>query len=284
MSKNTVLVGFGYWGRIISGYLRDAGFDPVYVYDRKCGIAFETYLKECRTEAVFICSPVSTHNEYAKAALLSGCDCFCEKMLTADPEKAAELFELAEEKGKALFTDYIYLYSPSVRKMKELLDIVGTVRKIEGRITQYGKFYKDVDVCGNIGVHMISSVGFLTDFKKPEDISVSDMEFMDNDLVQCRLSFRAGDIEVDIFQSLISQDKERRITVTGDKGILSFDMNADVTLKSPERDYSFDEHNNLNSSIAAFSSCMANPDSAEYMLNRNCCIFTEEMVALLYKK
>lgn len=284
MSRRCVLVGYGYWGRIISRYLKDAGFDPVSVFDRHAQIPFEKFLEDAQTNTVFICSPVSTHYEYVKASLQSGCDVFCEKMLTADPAKAKELFDLADKKGRVLFTDYIYLYSPSIRKMKELISEIGQLRSIRGEIHQNGKIYEDVDVLGNIGVHMISAVGFLTDFRDVAGSSVKLSGFSELPLNKCILDYSVGKISVSISSSLVSDEKTRNLSAYGEKGELNFDMTKDITLvRRPElQEYSYDEANNLVNSLCAFRMCREDHSADEYALNRTCCSYTEHLTYLAH--
>lgn len=286
MNRRSVLVGYGYWGKIISRYLKDAGFDPVYVFDRHAEIPFENFLAEKQAEAVFICSPVSTHYEYVKTALEAGCDVFCEKMLTADPVKARELYDLADEKGRVLFTDYIYLYSPSIRKMKELTGNISPIDLIKCEIHQNGKIYDDVDVIGNIGVHMISAAGFLTDFNDAAGSSVKLSDLSEVPLKECTLDYRINETEVSISASLVSDEKTRNISAFGAGGELHFDMMKDITLRQmPDlREFSFDEGNNLVNSLSAFRKCLEDPSGDEYALNRSCCSYTECIVYLALSK
>ena len=53
-------------------------------------------------QLVSICSPSSTHFDYAKRALEAGKHVLVEKPMTASYEEATELIKLAEKKGKVL--------------------------------------------------------------------------------------------------------------------------------------------------------------------------------------
>ena len=269
----------------------DAGFDPVIIFPRDSGILFDSFLKEQNADTVFICAPVSAHYEYAKQALLSGCDVFCEKILTADPAKAYELYRIADSEGRVLFTDYIYLYSPSIRKMKELAGSIGRIRHISGEIHQNGKIYGDVDVLGNIGVHMISSAGFITGFGEAGSLRID--ETVGDPPVKSIIRYRSGDADIEISASLISDTKTRKITVRGDDGDLFFDMTAASTLvmekhvsgNVPERqEYSFDEGNNLKNSLAAFSVCLRDHSGSVYGTNRKCSLYTEDLISRFQSK
>lgn len=302
--KKCILVGHGYWGTILERYLEGAGFETAYIYTSGCEKSFEDVLAETKAEAVFICTPVSTHFDYVRRALQAGVHVFCEKMLTGDASAAADLFELADQTGTILFTDYIYLYSPSIRKAGELCSRVSPIKSIRARITQYGKFYKDTDVTGNIGVHMISSAGFLTDFKEPEDINVhvaADGKGPEDgqspeygQILDEEITCRIDDAEVHIHASIISDEKARYICITGENGDIVFDMMKTPSLTArirssageaayPEEvSFSFDEMNNLTNSLSAFCQSIDDPKGYEYTLNRRCSAYVEAFTQCIY--
>ena len=63
------------------------------------GCTVDALLADPRVEMAVILTPVGTHYELIRRALLAGKHVYTEKTLTDDPEKAAELLALAEEKG-----------------------------------------------------------------------------------------------------------------------------------------------------------------------------------------
>lgn len=300
-----ILVGRGYWGRILEKYLEGAGFDVEYIFTSKDQKSFEEILALSHAEAVFICSPVSTHYEYVRKALVCGKHVFCEKMLTGDLKQAEELFALADQAGKVLFTDYIYLYSPSIRKARELCDRTGPVREIRAEITQFGKFYQDTDVTGNIAVHMISALGYLTDFRKPDSIFreiVADAKFRrdkeapsmkeaydlpDGQILDEKIAYEIKGLRAVIRASIVADEKVRRIRTSGFRGDVIFDMMKDPALEAEfyndnaKLTYSFDEMNNLKESLRTFSACIQNPTDAEYDLNRQCSLYVERFAETL---
>jgi predicted dehydrogenase len=72
-------------------------------------------------EIVVIATPVSTHHEIAKKALLAGKHCFIEKPMTSSVAEAEELIGIAEREKRKLFVDHTFIYTGAVRKMKEII-------------------------------------------------------------------------------------------------------------------------------------------------------------------
>ena len=81
----SVLIGYGYWGRILEKYLNKSEYiDLCYIYDPILyqGISIETILTDSEIDAAFVCTPIDTHYEIVKDLLMCGKHVFCEKPLT----------------------------------------------------------------------------------------------------------------------------------------------------------------------------------------------------------
>src|SRR5262249_56702772 len=85
------------------------------------GADFDETLKNPGVNAVAIATPVHTHYELAKRAIKAGKHVLVEKPLTARVDHAEELVALAEKQGVVLMVDHVFIYSPPVLKMKQLL-------------------------------------------------------------------------------------------------------------------------------------------------------------------
>ncbi len=73
-------------------------------------------------DAIAVVTPVWTHFELAKAALENGKHVFVEKPFTSTSQQAEQLIELAERKNLKIMVDHTFLFSGSVRKVRELVD------------------------------------------------------------------------------------------------------------------------------------------------------------------
>ena len=169
------VVGLGYWG---PNLLRNAwevqGARIVRVCDRNpdalAPVAarypsidltndYDDVLQDPEVDAVLIATPVSTHYPLALAALQAGKHVFVEKPLSENSDESQELIELANKNDLVLMPGHTFLYSPPVRKVKELLD-AGDVGELF-----FGTFSRV-----NLGIHQ-SDVSVVRDLA-PHDFSI----------------------------------------------------------------------------------------------------------------
>jgi dTDP-3,4-didehydro-2,6-dideoxy-alpha-D-glucose 3-reductase len=71
---------------------------------------YREVLRDNSIDAVYIASPISSHFEYAKQALLAGKPVLCEKALTEDLSKTEELVQLSLKTGVKLQEVVMYQY------------------------------------------------------------------------------------------------------------------------------------------------------------------------------
>jgi predicted dehydrogenase len=111
-------------------------------------------------DAVIIATAVKSHYSMAKASLLSGKHTFIEKPMAASSEQCQELIGIAQKKGLVLMTGHTFLYSPAVRKIKEIVQCgdIGEIRYICARRLNLGLFQKDINVAWDLAPHDISII------------------------------------------------------------------------------------------------------------------------------
>ena len=167
------LVGAGYWGPNLARVMNQSSkcnlvaacdSDPGNLenvlrrYPTLRGYSSLADLLASDVEAIVIATPISTHYELAKCALLAGKHVFVEKPLAHTAELARELVQIADSQNLTLFTGHTFIYSPPVIKVKELIDSgdLGDVLYISLSRVNLGLFQKDVDVVWDLAVHDIS--------------------------------------------------------------------------------------------------------------------------------
>lgn len=167
------LTGAGYWGPNLARVLnasQDCEFAAVCDLNPASlakialhypAVAAHTSVDELLAsdiDAVCIATPISTHFELARRALLAGKHVFVEKPLAHTAVLARELVALARQKGLTLFTGHTFIYSPAVIKVKELIDSgeLGDLHYISLSRVNLGLYQKDVDVVWDLAVHDIS--------------------------------------------------------------------------------------------------------------------------------
>jgi predicted dehydrogenase len=182
------VIGLGYWGpNLVRNFHKVAGTNLRACFDqedaRVASIAsefpsvqsaqsVEAILKDRDIDAVAIATPVNTHYEIAKAALLAGKSVLVEKPMTDSIEHSEELIDLAERMGLVLMVDHIFVYSPPVLMMKELVDSgqLGDLLFIDSVRINLGMFRRDVNVVWDLAPHDLSIVDHLTG-KMPRSVS-----------------------------------------------------------------------------------------------------------------
>ena len=108
-------------------------------------------------DAVVIATPVRFHYDMAKASLLAGKHTFIEKPMASSAAECEELIQIAEERGLVLMVGHTFLYSPAVRKIKEIVDRgdIGDIRYISSRRLNLGLYQKDINVAWDLAPHDI---------------------------------------------------------------------------------------------------------------------------------
>lgn len=111
-------------------------------------------------DAVVVATGVGTHYPMAKASLLAGKHTFIEKPMAGSVEHCEELVEIAQKNGLVLMIGHTFLYSPVVRKIKEIIDHgdIGEIRYICARRLNLGLFQKDINVAWDLAPHDLSII------------------------------------------------------------------------------------------------------------------------------
>ncbi|MDE3067232.1 MAG: Gfo/Idh/MocA family oxidoreductase [Verrucomicrobiota bacterium] len=124
---------------------------------------YQHLLNGAGLDAVVIATAVETHYPLAKASLLAGRHTFIEKPMASSSAQCGELLDLARKQGVVLMTGHTFLYSPAVRKIKEIVDQgdIGEIRYICARRLNLGLYQKDINVAWDLAPHDISIVQYI---------------------------------------------------------------------------------------------------------------------------
>lgn len=168
------LAGLGYWGpnlaRNIAACPRaelrsvcDLRPEALRVAeDRYPGIRttsdFEQMIADPTLDAVVIATSVSTHYGLACAALDAGKHVYVEKPMASSSAQARDLIVRAEQAECVLLPGHTFLYSPSVLKIKDLIDSgeVGEVYFITMSRVNLGLHQPDASVVWDLAPHDFS--------------------------------------------------------------------------------------------------------------------------------
>lgn len=234
-------IGCGYWGKILYRYFgKHPGLRVTGMATRHPASLqgeFPPHVKLCTPagliedpdiDAVVVATPLGDHYKYVLSALKRGKHIFCEKPLTLQGQTAEHLQREAASRGLHVFTDYIFTFSPAVRKMISLA-MEGAIGRILGcsfHVRQLGHFANSV--YWDLGSHILSIVGLLS----PRGISRfhrHDVLVRDGVVESGQVSFWAEmpggeEMRGNIALSFNHPIKERNMTLYGEKGTLTYDM------------------------------------------------------------
>jgi len=128
----------------------DARFTPSY----------DDLLADPELRAVVLATPVPTHFELARRAILAGKDVMVEKPMTWTAAEAHELRDLVSDSGRVLMVGHLLRFHPGVDKLRELVDSghLGDVHYVYGNRVNLGTIRRDENALWSLGVHDISVV------------------------------------------------------------------------------------------------------------------------------
>jgi predicted dehydrogenase len=235
------VIGWGYWGPKIARNLdalpqakvamvadADAGRLAMLVVNRP-GIQTTMQVEDLfrsDIDAVVIATPVRTHFQLAREALLHDKHALVEKPLTASVAEAEELIALAQERRRVLMVGHTFEYSPAVNELRKLVQSgdLGKIYCVETERVNLGLFRNDINVIWDLAPHDISILLYLFD-NKPEKIKVQAHAHLQShieDVAHLDLEFADG-MTAHIHVSWLHPCKIRRVTVIGDARMVVYD-------------------------------------------------------------
>ena len=187
---------------------------------------FEELLTDPEIDAVVIATPVRFHYDMAKACLNVGKHVFIEKPMARTVAEAEELVTLAERQALILMVGHTFLFSPAVRRMKEIIDAgdIGDVQYISARRLNLGLFQKDINVAWDLAPHDISILLHLLE-DSPVSVSCQGSSHVTRgveDVTMMYVSFRRNRCAF-IHNSWLDPKKVRQMTVVGSKRMIVYD-------------------------------------------------------------
>ena len=177
-------------------------------------------------DAVVIATAVNTHYPMAKASLLAGKHTLIEKPMACSSAECRDLIAIAQKKGLVLMTGHTFLYSPAVRKIKEIVDKgdIGEIRYISARRLNLGLFQKDINVAWDLAPHDISIILNIMG-EQPETINCRGSAHINStveDVTTMCLSFPNQRSAI-IHSSWLDPRKVREMTIVGSKRMIVYD-------------------------------------------------------------
>jgi len=187
---------------------------------------FQRFLASDGLDAVVIATAVRFHFAMAKASLLAGKHTLIEKPMAASTAECEELVSLAQERGLVLMVGHTFLYSPAVRKIKEIVDRgdIGELRYISARRLNLGLFQKDINVAWDLAPHDLSIIQFVMK-ERPAAVTCTGSAHVTpgiEDVTSMGIQFPSGRSAI-VQSSWLDPRKIREMTIVGSRRMIVYD-------------------------------------------------------------
>ena len=236
------IVGCGYWG---PNLIRNFNSLSEYSVKKICDIDkkrldhlkklypaidtttdFKHLIDDDEIDAIAIATPVHLHFELAKKCLLAGKHTFIEKPMASSSSECSELIEIAEKKNLTIMVGHTFIYTSSVRKIKEIVDKgdIGDILYISSRRLNLGLFQKDINVAWDLAPHDISIILYVMK-ETPEAVNCRGKSHINTgieDVTEMSLELTNGGFAI-IQSSWLDPNKVREMTIVGSKMMIVYD-------------------------------------------------------------
>jgi predicted dehydrogenase len=252
---NMGVVGYGYWGpNIVRNFNMVEGIKVQAVCDSNSSALARVgkIYHDVRTcsnylditassdiDTVAVVTPVFTHYEIAKSALMNGKHIFVEKPFTSTVREAEELIELAERKNLKIIVDHTFLFTGAVRKIKELVeeDILGETYYYDSTRVNLGLFQHDINVIWDLAPHDFSIMDYIIK-ERPVAVSATGADHFNRGLADVAYVTTYFDNHMIAHFNInwLSPVKVRTTLIGGRKKMLVWnDLEADEKIKLYDR-------------------------------------------------
>jgi predicted dehydrogenase len=175
-------------------------------------------LDDARVSAIAIATPVETHFDIAKAALLAGKHVIIEKPMTQTVTQGEQLCRLAAERGLTLMVDHTFLYTGSVEFLRRLVEQqqFGRVLYVDSVRVNLGLFQNNANVLYDLAPHDVSIFNYILG-EYPSAVSAQVAHCIHDDMADVAfltLRYPSG-VLAHAHLSWLSPVKIRRLTIAG---------------------------------------------------------------------
>jgi len=182
------VIGCGYWGpNLLRNFAENDAAELRWICDTderrlaamsrrypavRTTIDYRTVIDDLEIDALAIVTPVATHFQIAKEAVLAGKHALVEKPLTSTVSEADELLELAGRANRTIMVDHTFVYTGAVRKMKEIVQSgdLGELLYFDSVRINLGLFQRDINVLWDLAPHDLSIMDYLIE-RQPDAVS-----------------------------------------------------------------------------------------------------------------
>jgi predicted dehydrogenase len=201
--------------------------------DVRCEQDHLAALDDPAIDAVVVATPMSTHYQLVRDAIVSGKHVLCEKPLCETAKEGEELLELAEANRRLLMVGHVFLFNAGIERLRELVQAgeLGRLYYLAAARTNLGPIRPDANAAYDLATHDIAIFNWIIG-AQPEAASATGAAFLQpevEDVVFISLRY-PGNVAASIQASWLDPKKVRQITVVGSQRMATWD---DLQLNTP---------------------------------------------------
>lgn len=251
---NFGVIGYGYWGpNIVRNLATLEGSQVVAIADvdavarQRAQRAYPSImvtgdpaevLASTRIDAVAVISPVWTHYELTKTALLNGKHVFVEKPFTINAAQGEELVELADRRNLKIMVDHTFLFTGAVKKINQLIeeDQLGKLYYYDSTRVNLGLLQHDVNVLWDLAPHDLSIMDYLIKQDPEAVVATGEKHLNEYEDVAYMTLYFPGKTIAHINVNWLSPVKVRMTLIGGEKRMVVWnDLVADEKVRVYDR-------------------------------------------------
>jgi predicted dehydrogenase len=189
-------------------------------------LSFEEVLDRSDIDAIVLATPTRMHYAMALKALEAGRHVLVEKPMARSVQECEELLQIAEDKGLILMVGHTFVYSPTVRKIKEIVHHgdLGELQYVSSRRLNLGLFQTDINVAWDLAPHDISIILYVLG-QTPTGVNCQGKAHVTagiEDVTNMTVTFSNGTFAL-IHNSWLDPNKVRQMTFVGKRRMLAYD-------------------------------------------------------------
>jgi predicted dehydrogenase len=251
---NFGVIGYGYWGpNVVRNLMSLEGSEVSAIAEisptaqaraRKAypGLKITPNAMEViaspQTDVVAIVSPVWTHYELTKAALLNGKHVFVEKPFTSTAAQGEELVNLAQQKNLKIMVDHTFLFTGAVKRIGQLIQegALGNLYYYDSTRVNLGLFQHDINVLWDLAPHDLSIMDHLIKANPDAVVATGQGHLNGHEDVAFMTLYFPEKVIAHINVNWLSPVKVRTTLIGGEKRMIVWnDLEADEKVKVYDR-------------------------------------------------
>lgn len=195
-------------------------------YNCKAYTDYRELIRDCKPEAVSICTPSSTHFEIAYDIARNGIDLLVEKPMCTSVDDALKLVSEAERMGIVLMPGHIECFNPGVRRVKSMIEEgrLGDILMLTAkRVSYWPERVGDVGIVMDTVIHDVYVFRYLLS-EDPDEVYALAGRLIHRFEDYVGVILRYGGSTIGFIEAnWMTPRKVRNLTITGSNAIVSLD-------------------------------------------------------------